>query len=373
MPDRPESERVPPVTSPTLRPASVPETLREEHLRLVLETSPVGIWDLDVRSGAAWRNERHDMIFGYDSLQAEWTYQKFLDHVLPEDREAVDARYGGAIAAGEPWSFECRIRRADGEIRWIAATGRPILDEAEEVQQLIGHVIDVTHTKRNEEHLRVLLDELNHRVRNTLAVVQAIAARSFCEEIGLEQGRIDFSGRINALASAHSLLSDRSWTGATLAEVVDLMIWPHQRPETAAEPLCIEVTAGPRVPLSAKHAVTLSMALNELATNAVKHGALSRDSGCVDLTWRTLDARQPVDGLPASPDPSYPRVELIWQESGGPKVRQAARTGFGMTLLKRILPSDMEGNVHVSFDPEGLQCRILFDALPEEPGTLPRI
>ncbi len=344
--------------------ASIPEDSRSEHLQLILEMSAVGVWELDVVSGAAWRNAQHDVIFGYEQLLPDWTYAKFLSHVIPQDQAMVEARYGRALEAGEPWSFECRVRRADGQVRWINATGRPLKSDTGEVIKLIGHVIDVTHTKKNEEHLRVLIDELNHRVRNTLAVVQAIAARSFQDHVSIAQAREDFTGRIEALAAAHSLLSESNWTDATLDQVVERTLHPHRRPGTSAKGARFEVSPGPEVPLTAKHAVSLTMALNELATNAAKHGSLSDPAGKVELAWRLLDN----DGGP--PETSEQdgagavRVEMTWRESGGPLVERGSRTGFGLMLLERILPADMGGQVDVSFDPEGLRCRIVFGVQP---------
>ena len=343
---------------PVLQTSSLPADSREEHLRLILEMSAIGVWGLDVVSGAAWRNAQHDLIFGYDRLLPDWTYATFLDHVIPLDRPMVETRYGGALAAGTPWSFECRIRRADGETRWIDATGRPIESETGEVVRLIGHVIDVTHTKDNEERLRLLNDELNHRVRNTLAVVQAIAARSFQGHVAVEQARADFTGRIDALAAAHALLSESAWTKAELEQVVEKTLLPHRKPDTPGGGGGFEVSPGPGVPLSPKHAVSLTMALNELATNATKHGALAHAEGRVELSWKVVE--------PDDVDDGGRKVEISWRESGGPVVERGTRNGFGVTLLQRILPADMDGEVEMLFEPTGLRCRIVFDAaLPD--------
>ncbi len=339
----------------------VPESSRAEHLELMLEMSAVGIWELDVVSGAAWRNLQHDRIFGYDELLSEWTYDRFLDHVVPEDRPAVDLRYGGAIDAHRPWSFECRIRRADGEVRWISATGRPIRGAGGETRKLIGHVIDVTHTKRNEERLRVLLDELNHRVRNTLTVVQAIAARSFQDHVDLAQGRADFLSRLDALAAAHSLLTDRGWTNATLPDVVERTLLPYRQPGAPEVPDRFDVS-GPEVRIAPEQAVSLTMALNELATNALKHGALRGSGGRVELTWTRTPL--PADRVTEQAAGAGEQVDMLWRERGGPPVRPRQRTGFGMTLLERLMPADLGGRVEVALAPEGLTCRIAFNVLP---------
>ncbi len=314
-----------------------------DHLHLILEAGGIGVWELDVRTGSAWRNLRHDQIFGYDVLLSEWSYETFLNHVVPEDRDAVDALYGSALAQRKTWSFECRIVGADGERRWISATGRPVRDESGEVVRLIGHVIDITHAKRNEEHLRTVLNELNHRVRNMLAVIQALAQRSFPDGIDVAEGREAFIGRIHALAQAHSVMTDEAWSGAKMADLVAGALAPYGGDGRSCD------FSGPPMWLSSKVAVNLAMTLNELTTNALKHGALSVPEGRVGIHWSPHPDKQDV-------------CELLWTESGGPPVveptRQGfGRQGFGMTLIGMLLPST-GGVAEVAFAPGGLRCRL---------------
>ncbi|MHA6346900.1 sensor histidine kinase [Roseivivax sp. CAU 1761] len=338
------------------RRGSVPERTRSEHLELILETADVGVWELDVETGRAWRNDRHDEIFGYAELLPEWTFEMCRAHVLEADRDYFDERYGTALANGQPWSFECRIRRADGALRWISASGRPITDPEGRITTLIGHVIDVTHTKRKEEHLRSVLDELNHRVRNTLMVVHSIAARSFPDDVGVAEGRAAFLGRIDALAAAHALLTQRNWAGAPLAEVAARGLAPYREAGAGDRIRC----DGPAVELPARAAVTLSMAIGELATNAVKHGALSGPAGTLSLSWEVV----PEPAPDAAGGTAGPRVRLLWEERGGPPAERGPRSGFGTTLLERIVPADLGGTVALDFAPEGLRCRIEFPLGP---------
>jgi hypothetical protein len=127
----------------------------------------LGSWGLDTKSGKAWRSLRHDQIFGYPKLLPEWTYKMFLDHVLPEDRKIVDEKYGQAIAKGQEWNFECRIRRPDGAIRWIWAQGKPRFNDRKEVVHLYGLVQDITERKQAEEALRESNEELRRFNRAT--------------------------------------------------------------------------------------------------------------------------------------------------------------------------------------------------------------
>jgi PAS domain S-box-containing protein len=126
----------------------------ESKFRFALDVADLGAWDLDMATQRAWRSPRHDQIFGYDVPLREWTYEHFLAHVVPEDRARVDAAFGGALAAGAAWDFTCRIRRADGQERWIAARGEPIADAAGAPVRLIGVVQDVTAERQAEAALR---------------------------------------------------------------------------------------------------------------------------------------------------------------------------------------------------------------------------
>ena len=139
------------------------QALRESESRLshALEVGGLGIWSLDMKTGKAWRSLRHDQIFGHDALLPEWTYSMFLEHVLPDDRKEVDKKFGHALATSTQWSFECRIKRPDGAIRWIWAQGRPKLNEQNEVVQMVGLVRDITRSKQEEDKLTKLNEELS--------------------------------------------------------------------------------------------------------------------------------------------------------------------------------------------------------------------
>ncbi len=325
-------------------PVSVPRSGSEaDHLRFVLEHSGIGAWELDIRNGSAWRNRRHDEIFGYPEGLEEWTYDMFVDHVVEADRPAVRERYGRSLAEGEPWSFQCRIRRPDGEERWISVRGTPLRDEEGEVEKFIGHVLDITDLKRDEERLRTISHELNHRVRNTLTIVQSLATRSFPDDRSVAEGRRAFIERIEALASAHSILTDESWIGAPIPAVVRSALLPFCGD---GEGRCsIE---GPDAWLPAKTAVSLTMALHELATNALKHGALSTQEGRIAISWA------------CSPHEEGQLCEMTWIETGGPAVREPEGTGFGMTLIKGLMPTEPEGKAEISFPAEGVKVRLTF-------------
>ena len=204
---------------------------------------------------------------------------------------------------------------------------------------------------QSERRLQLMVNELNHRVKNSLAMVQAIAAQTFRGSGSVEQVKTALSGRIVALARAHDVLTETRWEHAELKEVVQGAVGPYAG--LAGERILCE---GPPVSLAPKAAICLSLALHELATNAVKHGALSEERGTVNVSWALCGE-----------DNAGARVlTLDWSEQGGPLVAPAPLPGFGMRLLKRSLPADLDGTVEIEPRPTGLYCRIT--ARLEAPG-----
>ena len=143
----------------------------EDRFRFALEASEIGAWDLDLIDQTAWRSLRHDQIFGYETLLPEWTYEIFLEHVLPEDRQRVDERFQEALAIYGDWGGECRIRRVDGAVRWIWAKGRSLFDETGRPRRMLGLVQDMTERKRAEAAIR----ENEMRLRMSLDISRTVA------------------------------------------------------------------------------------------------------------------------------------------------------------------------------------------------------
>src|SRR5205823_8786105 len=177
--------------------------------------------------------------------------------------------------------------------------------------------------------------ELNHRVKNTLAVLQSIATQTFRSASRAEREK--FEGRLGALAEAHNLLSQEKWQGAELREVIARVLQPYllNNPERVR-------MFGPQVPLSPRLAVVLSMVVHEIATNAAKYGALSNDTGTVTVDWEIIAA----DG--------EPKLRLVWTEAGGPPVAAPAQRGFGSQLIERSVRDQLGGEATADFLPGGL-------------------
>jgi two-component sensor histidine kinase len=203
-----------------------------------------------------------------------------------------------------------------------------------------GH--DVTEQRRGEEHQQLLINELNHRVKNTLSIVQALAMQSFNDTNEPAAARRTFDARLHALSAAHNLLVKESWESAGLEETIRASV-----AATAGANAARVTTQGSGIVIAPQAAVSVAMAIHELCTNAIKYGALSNDSGTVDVGWT------------ASPDgEGTVALELVWSEAGGPPVTPPARRGFGTRLIERGLSAEIRSEVTLDFRPAGLECTI---------------
>jgi two-component sensor histidine kinase len=208
---------------------------------------------------------------------------------------------------------------------------------------------EIAERRQAEQHRQLLMNELNHRVKNTLATVQSIAAQTL-RAAGLEAAaRQALDARLVALSNAHNLLMEENWVGATLQEVVEAALRPHETPDAPR----FRVAAGPDIRLSPKTALALAMALHELSTNAVKHGALSQPGGRVELSWEMR------------PNGGETHFLMQWRERGGPPVSPPRKAGFGTRLIERGLAAELGGTVRLAYEAEGLVCTI--------EGVLPRM
>jgi PAS domain S-box-containing protein len=321
---------------------------RSAELEAVLETIPTAVWfttDREMRQVIGNRRaiellrlpREVDLSRALDQPTGFTVFRDGLE-VPPRERPLHRA------AAGETVSNELlEVRFDNGDRRLLLMRAAPLCNAAGELQGAVCAAADVTERHRYEEHLRTLLNELNHRVRNTLAIVQSIASLTLKDTD--PAARTAFEERLLTLSAAHSLLTDEHWHGADLDAVVRASL------RTARERIRIE---GAELRLQPKSAVTLSMALHELGTNALKYGALSVERGSVTVRWSTADGR----------------FCLRWEESGGPPVTPPARRGFGSRLIERGLASELRGEARIEWRREGVVCTIdaPLDAIRAEDG-----
>ena len=216
----------------------------------------------------------------------------------------------------------------------------PIRDENGVVRGMMDTVIETTGTIETQRQARILNGELEHRIKNALSVLQAIVNQTFQSGRDKEEVREALMGRIGAMADAQALLTRAGMAEAGIREVIEHALAPFRSGEGRFE------IAGTPVSLSAKQALSLALAINELATNALKYGALSSDSGRVSITWKA--------GRPGSDD----ALHLAWTESGGPPVVPPARRGFGSRILETVLAQDMMGEARLVHDPAGLRYEL---------------
>ncbi|MXP41885.1 PAS domain S-box protein [Altererythrobacter soli] len=323
----------------TLRP---PRPLDDVHRRLeaVLDNATASIFLMDERQQCIYMNHAAERLTGYtlrEILALDMPLHDIIHHTHPD---------------GSPFPLhECAIDRAyperhrvqgeevfvhkDGSFYPVAFTASPIRDEASETVGTIIEVRDIRAERLAAERQQLLLNELNHRVKNTLASVQAIALHSFR---GVSLENLDnFNGRLLALSRAHDVLRDASWQSPSIREVVDGAV------ETFGSDR-FEI-GGPDCPIDPKAAVSLSMVLHELGTNAAKYGALSSAAGTVHLGW-TLEHHDDAVS-----------IDLLWEERNGPPTGTPGRPGFGMKLIRQVA-AEFGGSAVLDFRTEGLRCEI---------------
>jgi two-component sensor histidine kinase len=245
-----------------------------------------------------------------------------------------------AFRAGRrEYSVEYRIIRAR-EVRWVETRCFIAYGSERRPHRVVGVSIDITELKRVEDQQRRLVAELDHRVKNVLATVQAVAGQTMQASGSMEVFVTALDGRIRSMASTHELLSHRRWLGIPLAELVQRELAPYTTDSNTE-------IGGPLVMLRAEAAQTMGMVLHELVTNAAKHGSLSTPSGRVSIRW----------GLPLNGSASD-KLVLTWRETGGPLVVTPSSPSYGMRVVRDLIPYELAGAIDHVLAPEGARCRM---------------
>jgi PAS domain S-box-containing protein len=282
----------------------------------------------------------------------------FQDITHPDDLEK-DLEEANALLAGErqAYSLEKRYLTRSGDVVWVELTVTLVRTETGQPDYFVSIIDDITYRKaaeaeqaRYQDHLRLLINELNHRVKNTLTTVQSMAAQTLRPESDRKAAYEKFEARLMGLAEVHDVLTRERWVGASLQEVAERALKPFASQATGQV-----LIRGPEVWLTPGAALTLALVFHELATNAVKYGALSVDRGRVDLAWSSEGGQ----GL-----------EVTWAESRGPKVAPPTRKGFGSRLISRALTGELQGKAEMAFERDGLVCRLKarLPNPPQNPG-----
>jgi two-component sensor histidine kinase len=259
----------------------------------------------------------------------------------PGERERLGEAAREALSRGERFvEFEFRYVIPDQPLKWLLMRAEVALDPQAMPTRALGVIMDITERKRSEEHIQLLMREVNHRSKNLLAVVQSVASQtaSRCEPSDFVQR---FGERLQGLSASHDLLVRNTWRGVSLAELI-LSQLSHFS-DLIGQRIALD---GPELHLKASAAQSLGMALHELATNAGKYGSLSGGKGRLDISWR-LEERE-----------GAPMLALLWRESGGPPVGKPERRGFGTLLVTDITRAALEAEITLELPPGGLSWRL---------------
>jgi two-component sensor histidine kinase/GAF domain-containing protein len=328
----------------------------EERLKFALEAGRLGSWELDVETRAYLASDICKANYGR-APGDDFGFADLVASVHPDDRPRMIAAIEDAIRHGADYDIEYRVCTPGEEVRWVHARGRAAQTaDHGGARRMAGVSLDVTERKRAEERQKLLVNELNHRVKNTLVSVQSIASQTLRTTDTPEAFRDAFEGRIMALSHTHDLLTQQNWQGASLREIFDFEL------EAFAARDRIAFDYARDVQLSPKATVALGMAIHELTTNALKYGALSVPGGGVRAAWG------PEPGGPESSGPeSEPRLRLTWTEHGGPPVVAPRRHGFGARLLEKGLAGELSAQVSLAYDSLGLVCTMRLPIRALEP------
>jgi two-component sensor histidine kinase len=259
---------------------------------------------------------------------------------------AVSLKYGMSLRG-----IEAIAERPDGTRVPFSSLPTPLRDAEGRVIGAVNLLIDISERKRSEERQRTLISVLNHRVKNTLATVQALASQTIRGRGIKRDVRVKFVERLFALSRAHDHLAREGWHSADLQTVIEEVLAPyHGRIELH----------GKTIRISPKTTLALSMVLHELAANATRHGALSASTGRVALAW-TIEAGK-----------SGTTMILSWRESDGPPVAEPARRGFGLRLVERSIVQELSGVADIAFEPAGVHCILSFPIAADDAAARPQ-
>jgi PAS domain S-box-containing protein len=294
------------------------------------------------------RKPDHPIIFANDAFLKLTGYDR--DEVLaqsfsflkpgPDQRDLDEIE---AAFAGKEDCAEARYHRKDGSEFYATIYAHAVKDEAGKIVQHFASLVDTTKHHHAQEHAARLIDELNHRVKNTLATDQSIVTQAVRNSSDPKTVREAIETRIAALSRSHDLLGREKWKGAALHDLVVQVLEPFGVADGHAERFTIK---GENIRLSPKAALALGIAFNELATNAVKYGAFSNKAGTISIAWALEDKA------------AGRRLRLEWRERDGPPVTMPSRKGFGSRVLERGLAHELDGEVDLDFSPGGVVCII---------------
>jgi two-component sensor histidine kinase len=322
----------------------------EARYRLALKAGRMGTWETDFVTGTRTWSDEGMALFGLTLANGRGHIggeaDEFRSALHPADRHLVQ-HFHQLAEKQDSFAAEYRIVQPGGKILWLAGRGQVVARGADgKALRLVNIVTDITERKAAEDHIQLLMREISHRSKNLLSVVQAIASQTVRTADTMEEFETRFGRRLQGLAASHDLLVHEGWRGAPLAELVRQQLAPFAGTRSSRLEL-----AGPDVVVTTEAAQAIGLALHELATNAIKYGALAGTTGKVTVSWafdnNGAECRQ---------------LRLSWVERGGPPVMPPAGKGFGHVVIESLVAQSVNGKVAMTFDPQGLSWTL---SMPE--------
>jgi len=323
---------------------------QEQRLAATYEHASIGISEIAPDCSFLRVNEAICGITGFS--REHLLASRLFAHTHPDDAEPDREGFRKQVAGDlDFYSVEKRFIRKDGRTIWMSVRSSPVRDAQGRLLYLVRVVQDITERKAAERRANLLIDELNHRVKNTLATVQSLASQSARGAPTPAAFRESFEGRLIALSKAHDQLTRHHWESADLRELVTASLAPYAGAERV-------MLRGEDIVLRPRAVLTLAMAFHELATNAAKYGALSAPAGRIEIRWQPTRL-EGGDGRGL--------LQIEWLEQGGPAVEEPQQRGFGSKLIEGGVAAELGGSARLLFAPEGLRCEIL---IPLEAATV---
>lgn len=305
-------------------------TASEDRLQFTLKAGSLGTWTLELPAQRLVASPICKMNFGHAAADT-FTYADLRAAIHPDDVERWEKTVEAALSDGGDLQVDYRVHWPDGSLHWIEIRAQTRYDQAGQPMLMSGVSIDITDRKEAEEFRALMTQELSHRIKNILATVQSVVSQSLRSDATIEDLRSVVSERISALGRSQDVLTGKKWDVAGLRQTVERAISPFN--ETGRLHYF-----GPDLEISQAASGALTMALHELATNAVKYGALSNDTGRVRIEWQV----------------SGGKFKFTWAENGGPAVTAPTRTGFGSRMIERALAATAKGEASIEYSGTGI-------------------
>jgi PAS domain S-box-containing protein len=304
----------------------------EAQFRSITEAMPQVVWAATPDGHNYFFNARWYEFTGIPEGTTDGAGWQGLFH--PDDQDSINTKWQDSVATGKPFDIEYRLRHHSDGYRWVLGRAQPVRDSSGQIIRWLGTCTDIHEIKLAEGQRQLMLDEMNHRVKNTLAMVHAIVSQTLRQAENLPDANAAIQARLGMMAQAHDRLVRTKWTDTKISEVVEAALAPHSFDAGRYS------LSGPNLAIGSRQALALTMALHELATNAAKYGALSVDAGRVTMDWA------------AEGDGSF---RFVWVERDGPAVTAPQRRGFGSRMIEQALAGYFNGDAQLIFAPTGLE------------------